>query len=244
MADVTTDAAHHGGAHHAHPKWHAHHFDTPAQQFDAAKLGMWVFIVTEILMFGGLFVAYGVFKQAEPEIFHLAHRELNKTLGGVNTVVLLFSSLTAALAVRSSQLGKKNETSLWLVITLLCAAGFLVVKYFEYTHKLHEGLLPGNCFGYEWCQRSEENPQAHLVAHTVQHLPQRAHMYFALYFMMTGLHAIHIVVGMSVLTWVLIRNQRGDFSPEYFTPVEIGALYWHLVDLVWIYLFPLLYLVG
>jgi len=246
MADATNDHGDHHdeGGHHAHPKWHAHHFDTPAQQFDSAKLGMWVFIVTEILMFGGLFVAYGLFKNAEPDVFHAAHLHLNKKLGALNTIVLLFSSLTAALAVRSSQLGRKRETSAWLVITVLCALMFLVVKYFEYTHKLHEGLLPGKCFGYEWCRFDVEHPGRHIDAHTVHGLPQRAHMFFALYFMMTGLHALHILIGMSILVWVLLRNNRGDFSSEYFTPVEIGALYWHLVDLVWIYLFPLLYLVG
>lgn len=244
MASGTTDSAHGGHGHEAHPPWHAHHFDTPAQQFESAKFGMWVFICTEILMFGGLFVAYGLFKAAEPEVFHQAHLALDKKLGAANTIVLLFSSLTAALAVRSSQLGRKKETSLWLIITILCAAAFLVVKYFEYTHKLHDGLLPGNCFGYEWCRRVEGNPSANLVAHTMQTMPARGGMFFALYFMMTGLHALHILVGMSILVWVLLRNNRGDFSAEYFTPVEIGALYWHLVDLVWIYLFPLLYLVG
>jgi cytochrome c oxidase subunit 3 len=252
MADVTTDApSSHGEGHHDHPSFLAHHFDTPEQQFDAAKLGMWIFIATEILMFGGLFVAYFLFKGQEPAIFHAGAKHLDKRLGAFNTVVLLFSSLTAALAVRSSQEArrevggalwkKKNqETTLYLTITLLCAGAFLVVKYFEYTHKFHDGLLPGQCFGYEWCHRDA----AHIVHETLHELPARAHMYFAVYFMTTGLHALHILIGMSVLAWVLLRNMRGEFSSEYFTPVEIGALYWHLVDLVWIYLFPLLYLVG
>lgn len=232
MAQGTSDVAlHHSGQgeQHEHPPFLAHHFDTPAQQFDAAKLGMWVFIVTEILMFGGLFVAYGIYRAQEPEIFHLAHRHLDKVLGAFNTVVLLFSSLTAALAVRAAQIGNRKQTSVMLVVTILCACAFLVVKYFEYSHKIHEGLLPGRLF------------TAHLHH---SDLPQRAHMFFALYFMMTGLHGIHVVVGMSILAWVLWRNVKGDISAEYFTPVEIGALYWHLVDLVWIYLFPLLYLVG
>ncbi len=237
MSSATTTEASHGAhaeAHGHHPPFLQHHFDTPAHQFDAAKMGMWIFICTEILMFGGLFVAYGLFRGREPEIFHLAHERLDKIMGAANTIVLLFSSLTAALAVRQSQVGDRKGTTRWLIITLLCACVFLVVKYFEYTHKFHDGLLPGTHF------------RAHLpaYAHHGHTLPYRAHMFFALYFMMTGLHGVHVLVGMGILTWVLKRNLRGEISKEYFTPVEIGALYWHLVDLVWIYLFPLLYLVG
>ncbi len=223
----------HGEGHHDHPAFLAHHFDTPEQQFDSAKLGMWVFIVTEILMFGGLFVAYALFRAQEPHIFHLAHERLNKLMGAANTIVLLFSSLTAALAVRESQLGNRKRTTMYLVITVLCALVFLVVKYFEYTAKFEHGLLPGHYFS------------AHLHHVAGEHdLPFRANMFFALYFMMTGLHGVHVVIGMSLLVWVIKVNLSGKITPEYFTPVEIGALYWHLVDLVWIYLFPLLYLVG
>lgn len=227
----------HDAGHHAHPSYLAHHFDTPAQQFDAAKLGMWAFIVTEILMFGGLFVAYAIYKTREPDVFIAAHHELNKVMGAVNTVVLLFSSLTAALAVRSAQTNNRKMTTMYLVVTILCACVFLVVKYFEYSHKIHEGFLPGRYFGHPYFDLAEK-------AHWETPLPNRANMFFALYFMMTGLHGLHVLIGMSILAWVLWRNIRGDFSKEYFTAVDIGALYWHLVDLVWIYLFPLLYLVG
>jgi cytochrome c oxidase subunit 3 len=244
-SEVTASATEQHEEHHEHPPFLHHHFDTPEQQFDASKLGMWVFIATEILMFGGLFVAYGIFRAQEPQIFFKAHEHLDKVMGAVNTIVLLFSSLTAALAVRSSQLGKKNATTLYLVITILCACAFLVVKYFEYSHKFHDGFLPGRCFGHpnfgDSCLVSgwgTVQPKA------VHGLPPRANMFFALYFMMTGLHGVHVVVGMSILGWVLYKNLKGTFSAEYFTPVDIGALYWHLVDLVWIYLFPLLYLVG
>lgn len=243
MANSSTAEAHDDAhAHGEHPKFLQHHFDTPAQQFETAKLGMWVFIVTEILMFGGLFVAYGIFRNTDPVMFHHASQHLNKVMGAGNTVVLLFSSLTAALAVRSSQRGKTNETTMWLVITILCALAFLGVKYVEYSAKFEHGLLPGKYF--------DVVKAAHSVHEAAQHgqilpeLPQRAGSFFSLYFMMTGLHGVHVVIGMSLLIWVLVRNRRGDFSPEYFTPVEIGALYWHLVDLVWIYLFPLIYLVG
>jgi cytochrome c oxidase subunit 3 len=259
------DHGDHGHAHAAHPSFLQHHFDTPAQQFEASKLGMWVFIATEILMFGGLFCAYAIWRGQDPEIFDQSHHFLNKIYGAANTVVLLFSSLTAALAVRSAQVGKRDQTSIYLVITILCACVFLVIKYFEYTHKFHLGLLPGHCFGHpnfsgaiengkevgtcvrihadsaagspQWVRAIDESGHEQL-------LPPRANMYFGLYFCMTGLHAIHVLVGMSLLGWVLWKNVNGKFSKEYFTPVDLGALYWHLVDLVWIYLFPLLYLVG
>lgn len=249
----------------AHPDFLQHHFDTPAQQFSASKLGMWIFIATEILMFGGLFCAYAIWRALEPQVFDDAHHFLNKIFGATNTVVLLFSSLTAALAVRSAQLGKRNQTSVYLIVTIVCAGIFLLIKYFEYAHKIHLGLLPGHCFGHpgfsaaiqngeevgtclrlhgdqtggspEWVRAVNEDGH-------VQVLSPRANMFFALYFVMTGLHGIHVIVGMSILTWVLVKNLRGKFSKDYFTPVDLGALYWHLVDLVWIYLFPLLYLVG
>jgi cytochrome c oxidase subunit 3 len=247
--DYGHDGTGHAGADGAggHPEFLQHHFDTPAQQFEASKLGMWVFIATEILMFGGLFVAYGIYRGLDAQVFHEAHHQLNKIMGATNTVVLLFSSLTAALAVHSAQVGKRNQTSIYLVITILCACVFLVVKYFEYTHKMQDGLLPGHCFGHPWfgdhCVRwstSEVQPPPL----PVEDLPPRANMFFGLYFVMTGLHGLHVVIGMSILIWVLVKNVKGKFSPEYFTPVDLGALYWHLVDLVWIYLFPLLYLVG
>jgi cytochrome c oxidase subunit 3 len=272
MANVS-EAAHpqpsgqgdHGEHAHAHPSFLAHHFDTPVQQFNAAKLGMWVFIATEILMFGGLFCAYAIWRGLEPDIFDEAHHFLNKIMGATNTVVLLFSSLTAALAVRSSQLGKRAETSMYLIVTILCACVFLVVKYFEYTHKMHLGLLPGHCFGHPWFSGAIENGKevgTCLRVHAdgpagsplwvkavdesghTRLLPPRANMFFALYFVMTGLHAVHVLIGMSLLGWCLYRNMKGQFSKEYFTAVDLSALYWHLVDLVWIYLFPLLYLVG
>jgi len=216
-------------------------------------------------MFGGLFCAYAIWRAMEPQVFDDAHHFLNKIMGATNTVVLLFSSLTAALAVRSAQLGKRNETSAYLIVTIACAFVFLIVKYFEYSHKFHLGLLPGHCFGHPYFSGAIQNGQevgSCLRIHAdaaagsplwvraidesghEQILPPRANMFFAIYFVMTGLHAVHVIIGMSILTWVLVKNMRGTFSKEYFTPVDLGALYWHLVDLVWIYLFPLLYLVG
>lgn len=220
-------------AHAAHPPHLAHHFDTPAQQFDAAKLGMWAFLAQELLFFSGLFVAYGVYRSWYPEMFRAASHQLDKIMGATNTIVLLFSSFTAAMAVRSAQLGKKKATGNYLLVTILCACMFLVIKYFEYHHKFDAGLLPGRFF----------HPHAaHLVANSPP-LPPNTGSFFSIYFMMTGVHGVHVIVGIGVLIWIYLRNQRGDFSKEFFTPVDIAALYWHLVDLVWIYLFPLLYLI-
>ena len=232
-AQAGDDHSHEGGHGHHGPKWLAHHFDTPAQQFDAAKLGMWAFLGQELLFFSGLFVAYGVYRSWYPEMFKAASHQLDKIMGATNTIVLLFSSFTAAMAVRSSQLGKKQATSRFIIITIVCACIFLVVKYFEYQHKFHAGLLPGRFF----------HPHtAHLVANSPP-LPANTGSFFSIYFMMTGIHGIHVLVGIGVLIWIWLRNNRGDFSKEFFTPVDIVALYWHLVDLVWIYLFPLLYLI-
>jgi cytochrome c oxidase subunit 3 len=194
---------------------------------------MWTFLIQELLFFSGLFVAYGVYRNWYPEMFKLASHQLNKELGAANTIVLLFSSFTAAMAVRSSQLGQKKATTRFLGTTIVCAFGFLTIKYFEWAHKFEAGLLPSRFY----------HPHLEHLAHDVAPLPANAGTYFSLYFMMTGVHALHVIVGIGVLFWILKRNLRGDFSKEYFTPVDIAALYWHLVDLVWIYLFPLLYLV-
>jgi cytochrome c oxidase subunit 3 len=231
-ADHAHESDDHAHGHHG-PKWLAHHFDTPVQQFDTAKLGMWAFLVQELLFFSGLFVAYGVYRNWYPELFKLCSHQLNKEMGAANTIVLLFSSFTAAMAVRSSQVGKKKATSTYLIVTILCACMFLVIKFFEYRHKFEAGLLPVRYF----------HPHIEHLEHGVTSLPANGGTFFAIYFMMTGVHGVHVAVGIGVLIWILLRNNRGDFSKEYFTPVDIAALYWHLVDLVWIYLFPLLYLI-
>ncbi len=232
-ADHADHAEHDDHAHHG-PKWLAHHFDTPVQQFDTAKLGMWAFLVQELLFFSGMFVAYGVYRSWYPDMFKMASHQLNKEMGAFNTVVLLFSSFTAAMAVRSSQLGKVKATGNYILTTIACACAFLVVKYFEYAHKFHAGLLPGRYF--------HVHPE-HLEHATNVPLPTNTGTYFSIYFMMTGVHGVHVAVGIGVLIWIWLRNRRGDFDKDYWTPVDITALYWHLVDLVWIYLFPLLYLI-
>ena len=233
--DVATQSATPEGEHpeHAHPAYLAHHFDTPAQQFDAAKIGMWAFLVQELLFFAGIFVLYGVYRTWYPETFSAAGHQLNRQLGAMNTIVLLVSSLTAALAVRSAQIGDRKGTSRYLLVTIACAFIFLIVKYFEYAHKFEAGLLPGKYYA---------PIAAHLSGTTP--LPGNSHYFYSIYFVATGIHALHIIIGIGVLYWTYRRNERGDFSKEYYAGVDMVALYWHLVDLVWIYLFPLLYLID
>ncbi len=211
---------------HEHPKFLQHHFHEPEQQSESAKMGMWIFLLTEILLFGGLFAAYAIYRATNEEMFINAHRFLDVELGTLNTIVLITSSLTVALAIRSIQLNKKKQTIWFLITTLLLAAVFLVVKYFEYSHKFHLGQLPGKYYTFEGIQGT--NP----------------HLFFSVYYAMTGLHGLHVIAGMIAIGYVLRRTIRGDFSSEYYNPVEIAGLYWHLVDLIWIYLFPLLYLIG
>lgn len=227
------------GPHAGSRTWLAHHFETPVQQFESAKLGMWLFLAQEVLFFSGLFVAYGVYRMNYPEAFEAGSAQLDRIIGGFNTCVLLISSFTAAMAVRSAQLGKKSQTSMHLLITIACAFAFLVIKYFEYAAKFEHGLLPGE----HWHPHMEYvHPWVDGVT-TVAAMPPKTHIFFGIYFVLTGLHGLHVAIGIGVLMWVWLRNQRGEFGPEYFTPVDIAALYWHLVDLVWIYLFPLLYLI-
>ena len=213
-------------AHEADRQRHlAHHFDTMDTQEYAVRLAMWLFLGTEVLLFAGLFLGYTVYRHFYHETFHEASRTLSIVLGTTNTIVLITSSLTVALAYYEVKMGRNNRAVGLLVFTILCAIGFLVIKGFEYHHKFEEGMLPGQFYSY----KEVTGPGANL--------------YFTIYFLTTGLHAFHVIVGMSVLIWVLARLLKGHFSPGYYYPVELGALYWHLVDLVWIFLFPLLYLI-
>ncbi len=203
----------------------AHHFPNLAQQEHAARLGMWLFLTTEILLFTGLFTAYAVYRFLFPEAFAEASHLLSAPLGTVNTVVLITSSLTVALAYHFARHGAGRTAGLLLLATLAFAAAFLVIKGFEWTHDIHEGLLPGRYFIY---------PEFHAVG---------GPMFFTLYFLMTGLHGIHVVIGMAVLAVIAVQCFRGAYDHGYTTPVELGGMYWHLVDLVWIFLYPLLYLI-
>ena len=362
------DHGHHGD----HPPHLAHHFDTPEQQFDSAKVGMWAFLATEILMFGGLFCAYAVYRYNNPDVFRYTEHHLKWSLGATNTLVLLASSLTMALAVRAAQLGQQNYLKLMLSMTLLGGVGFMVIKTVEYTDKFSHGLFPGRWNVYDRQNNAEafaeyinhenaeeahgddaahegeqddasavgdgggedhagrrdvdgpesgmpeaattpadqqppesrgeevdsgrdapsqniEAPRGEALAHlgpgyvdpnlgtgdAALHRPafntytgtrapvdhadgghaaveytdlsgiemKNVKAFFGIYYMMTGLHGVHVIVGMGLIGWILIKSFAGTFGPAYYTPVDLVGLYWHIVDLIWIFLFPLLYLI-
>ncbi|MEP6471940.1 MAG: cytochrome c oxidase subunit 3 family protein [Acidobacteriota bacterium] len=203
-----------------------HHFDTMAQQRDASSLGMWVFLVTEILFFGGLFLAYTVYRAQYPLAFAEASRHLDIALGTLNTAVLIISSLTMAMAVYFAALGRRKAIIGFLVATMALGVTFLGVKGVEYAHKFHDHLVPGPGFRFP-------GPDA-----------RQAEIFFSLYFAMTGLHAAHMIIGLGLLTVLVLQARKGRYGPDYSTPVEVSGLYWHFVDIVWIFLFPLLYLIG
>jgi cytochrome c oxidase subunit 3 len=232
MSNGTNDNEHghgHGDGHDEERPWFlAHHFDTVGQQISSAKLGMWLFACTELLMFSGLFLAYFILRDMYPQMVLVASEELNKTAGGINTVVLLTSSFTMALGVRAAQTNNNKALERNLLLTIACAAIFMIVKYFEYTAKIEHGLLPG-----VWYSALE-----HGYA-----LPKYARVFYGIYFTMTGLHGVHVLVGIGVLSWIFIRARRREFSSVNYVAVENVGIYWHIVDLVWIFLFPLLYLV-
>ena len=204
----------------------AHHFDDLEQQFDASALGMWVFLVTEVMFFGGLFAGYTVYRTKYPQAWTAGSHELDILLGAINTGVLIASSLTMAMAVWASQQGRRRALIVFLLLTILLGSVFLGIKVVEYSHKFHEGLVPGPAFHID-------RPHA-----------QQVQLFFSFYFAMTGMHALHMVIGLGMLSVFVWMAARGRFSKNYFTPIEVGGLYWHFVDIVWIFLFPLLYLVG
>jgi cytochrome c oxidase subunit III len=215
-------------AHH-HPRLQ-HHFDSLEQQKESATLGMWTFLLTEIMFFGGLFLLYTVYRFLYPEPFATASRALDIPLGFINTLILIGSSLTMALGVHTAALGKRRATAGWLLATVVLGTVFLGVKVVEYSHKFEHHLVPGPHFA----------PEADQIPVVQQ---KGAEIYFSLYFAMTGLHAIHMILGIPVLLVLALLAHRGWFSRAYYTPVEMFGLYWHFVDIVWIFLFPLLYLI-
>ncbi|GJM43418.1 MAG: hypothetical protein DHS20C21_02600 [Gemmatimonadota bacterium] len=317
---MNADAASHA----AHPPHLAHHFENSTQQYESGKLGMWLFLATELLMFGGLFCAYAIFRGNYPEMFAYGSQFLDAKMGGINTIVLICSSLTMAWAVRAAQLGQKALLMTMLSLTLLCAFGFMGIKYVEYSAKFEHGLLWGTNYraqvghgehgadaGHADAGHAEagsadagpadaghgteagmadaghaaaptgdaahapvvdaapfeaawETPEKSLVKPAAEapaglatphaekkgrHAndpvtpPANPHIFFGIYFAMTGLHGIHVLAGMIVITALLINAARNKYSPEYYTPVDLVGLYWHIVDMIWIFLFPLLYLI-
>ena len=214
---------------HGHHPFLQHHFEDMGQQHEASTLGMWFFIAQEILFFGGAFMAYFIYREMYPEAWKAGSLHQNWKIGFANTVVLIGSSLTMALAVWGAQGARRKLTTLMLVLTLLLGGVFVGVKGYEYYDHVHHGLFPGSHFTYV----HTENPG----------LTPGIQLFMTFYFSMTGLHALHMLIGFGLLIWFIKRTWRGDFGPEYYSPVEIMGLYWHFVDIVWIFLFPLLYLV-
>jgi cytochrome c oxidase subunit 3 len=211
---------------HHHPAGLAHQFDSLEQQKEAATLGMWAFLITEILFFGGLFMVYTVYRSSYPDAFAAASHELVLWAGTVNTAVLITSSLTMALAVHAAQLGQRRLLIVFLVLTMALGCVFLGIKAFEYYTEFVEHHIPGLDYDFE--------PKYF----------RNAQLFFSLYFLMTGLHALHMIIGLGIMAFMLWWSVRGGITAEYYIPIEISGLYWHFVDIVWIFLFPLLYLIG
>ena len=201
-------------------------FEDLEQQQDASWLGMWVFLLTEVMFFGGMFAGYAVYRAAYPAAFGDASRHLDLPLGAINTAVLICSSLTMALAVHHAQRGARRHLTAFLVLTLLLGVTFLGIKAVEYTHKFEQHLVPGRSFLYE--------------EGTARH----AELFFVFYFALTGMHGLHMVIGVGLLAVLAVRAWRGRLAPPRVAPVELSGLYWHFVDIVWIFLFPLLYLIS
>ena len=203
-----------------------HHFKNFAQQYEAVSMAMWSFLITEILFFGGVFLAYAIYREMYPQAFIAGSRHLSIFLGCLNTAVLISSSFTMVMAVHAARMGKKNLTSLYLFLTLVLGCVFLGVKAIEYHDKFVSHLVPNDTFHFH----GFEGPGIRI--------------FYSLYFALTGLHALHMIIGAVILIIILIQNMRGHYTAEYNNPIDMFGLYWHFVDIVWIFLFPLLYLIG
>jgi cytochrome c oxidase subunit 3 len=212
-----------------------HHFATEEQQRDSASLGMWIFLATEVMFFGGLFCAYLIYRLKYFGEFAAASQTLNWQLGMTNTIVLICSSLTVVLAIWAAQRGKRAMLLGSLFLTIVLGFAFLGIKSVEYAEKFEKHHVPGPSFNF--VEKIPGHPDQMAD-------PYHAQIYFSLYFVMTGLHALHMIIGIGFFVWLFYASWKGRFTPEYHTPLEMGGLYWHFVDIVWIYLFPLLYLID
>ena len=205
-------------------------FDTEAQQKDASTLGMWIFLVTEIMFFGGMFAVYTIYRSWYPDVYAIASSSLNEIIGALNTGVLLLSSFTMVMAVRAAQLGQQRAIVMFLILTLLFGGIFLGVKAYEWNEKFEEHHIPGQAaFHLDGVLPADQG---------------HAQLFFSIYFAMTGLHALHMVIGVGILLTLIVLARKGRFSASYYTPVDVAGLYWHFVDIIWIFLFPLLYLID
>ncbi len=240
---------------HEHDPNLAHHFEDMGQQRSAASLGMWTFLGTEVMFFGGLIVSYMVYRFTSPDVWGAASKYgLNVTLGTINTVVLLTSSLAMAMAVHAGSTGNRKEQLRYLLLTLGLGLLFMAIKLCEYKEEYDHHLVPGPSFsthalklpdeaGAEGSQMTLETASI-LTVTPIQFVRQRAELFFVFYFFMTGLHLFHMVIGIGLVTWVYLLARQGRFTPSYHVPLELTGLYWHFIDIVWVFLFPLLYLVA
>ena len=235
-------AVHAEHEHQATPQ-HRHHFETEEQQREAGTFGMWLFLLTEIMFFGGLFFAYLLYRNWYYPAFAVASNQLSVPMGAANTVVLIGSGFCMALGVWAAEVRKKNFLVLMLVLTTLLGCVFLGVKYFEYKEKWEKHHIPGAHFDIS----EFVNPAAHGIKDEKPLAPdmaERTQVFFSLYFAMTGMHAVHMIIGIGILLWLTLRAHWGEFSTGYVAPIENFGLYWHFVDIVWLFLFPLLYLIN
>jgi cytochrome c oxidase subunit 3 len=217
----------------------AHHFENLDQQRETATLGMWLFLTTELMLFGGLFLGYTVYRWAYPNEWAAGSHALRVDIGAINTIVLLTSSLTMALAVHGVRTGKRVQLLWCLALTAALGTTFLVIKAYEYYVDYEEKLVPRLRFEpEEWIERGKAMvPPRYLD-------PQRVELFYLFYYIMTGVHAVHLIVGISVILVLLLLARRSFFTPHYYDPIEVGGLYWHFIDVIWIFLLPLLYLVA
>jgi cytochrome c oxidase subunit III len=230
----------HGHTAHGHHPRLAHHFDNMEQQREAGTLGMWTFLITEIMFFGGLFMAYILYRSRFPHAFEMASNHLDVTMGALNTVVLIVSSLTMALAVYYAQLGNRKNLIRFLILTMILGSVFLVVKYFEYSEKFKHHLFP-SADGFHWTYGTSPT---YTPAFNDPPFERQVQTFFWIYFAMTGIHALHMIIGIGALAVLVFFAYRNKYSSEYHSHIELTGLYWHFVDIVWIFLFPLLYLLG
>ena len=207
-----------------HPTALAHQFEDLGQQKDASVFGMWIFLVTEVMFFGGMFCGYAAYRYRFHDAFRAGSEHLNTLLGLINTAVLIASSLTMAMAVHAAQVSKRKQLIAFLIATMVLGSVFLGIKVVEYREKFEHHLVPGPTFHFDG--------------------PPNAELFFSFYFAMTGFHALHMIIGLGLMAVILRMAWKGRFSAEYNNPVEVSGLYWHFVDIVWIFLFPLLYLIG
>jgi cytochrome c oxidase subunit 3 len=212
-----------------------HHFENMGQQRGASSMGMWVFLVTEIMFFGGMFMAYLTYRYEYFQAWQEGSQHMDFWIGTINTAVLICSSLTVVMAVRAAQLGRRRQLIVFLILTLVLGLAFLGIKGIEWTQKFEEHHVPG--YSFHFPTTMPDRPSVVLD-------PAHVQLFFSMYFAMTGLHALHMLIGIGIFTWLLIYSWQGRYTPDYHTPIEIGGLYWHFVDIIWIYLYPLLYLID